>query len=63
LVYRERARLLNEDPNEVIHAWDSRLMALRLQNMQRMAAAGLARMKARREAARQRKKDYYALPC
>ena len=38
-------------------------MALRLQNMQRMAAAGLARMKARREAARQRKKDYYALPC
>ena len=34
-----------------------------LHYMQRMAAAGLARMKARREAARQRKKDYYALPC
>lgn len=58
-VYRERARLLDEEPNEVIHAWDSRLIALRLQNIQRMAAAGLARMKARREEARQRKKEYY----
>lgn len=62
MVYRERARLLNADPSEVIHAWDSRLLPIRLHNIQRMATAGLARMKARREAARQRKKDYYVLP-
>lgn len=60
LVYRERARLLKADPDEVIYSGDARLIAIRVQNWTRKAAAGLARMKAKRDAARQRKKEYYA---
>lgn len=59
-VYRERARLLKAAPEEVIHSWDSRLIARRFENIARMAAAGLARMKANRAAARQRKQEYYS---
>lgn len=63
LVYRERAKLTpGAEPEEIIYSWDSRLVIKRLENLARMAAAGLARMKARRDAARQRKKDYYATP-
>lgn len=62
LVYRERARLLKADPNEIIYSGDVRLIAIRVQNWTRKAAAGLARMKAKRDAARQRKKEYYAHP-
>lgn len=63
MVYRERAKLTpNATPDEVIYSWDGRLVVRRLENLARMAAAGLARMKARREAARQRKKDYYTAP-
>ncbi|EAX8328967.1 RepA protein (plasmid) [Salmonella enterica subsp. enterica serovar Muenchen] len=61
-VYRERARLLKADPNEIISSGDVRLIAIRVENWTRKAAAGLARMKAKREAARQRKKEYYASP-
>jgi hypothetical protein len=59
-VYRERARLLKADPDEIIHSWDARLLSVRVANWTRKAAAGLARMKAQRDAARQRKKEYYS---
>lgn len=60
-VYRERARLTPDAaPEEIIQSWDARLVVKRLENIARMAAAGLARMKARRDAARQRKKEYYS---
>lgn len=59
LAYRERARLLKADPEEVIHSWDSRLLSRRLANMARMAAAGLARMKQKRAEARQKKQEFY----
>lgn len=59
-VYRERARLLKADPTEIISSWDARLVPVRLANIARMAAAGLARMKAQREAARARKREYYS---
>lgn len=59
-VYRERARLLKADPNEIISSGDVRLIAIRVENWTRKAAAGLARMKARRDAARQRKQEYYS---
>ncbi|MCU6401180.1 RepA protein [Enterobacter quasiroggenkampii] len=59
-VYRERARLLKTDPTEIISSWDSRLLPIRLANIARMAAAGLERMKAQREAARERKRQYYS---
>lgn len=58
-IYRERARLLRADPDEIIYSCDSRLISVRVANWARMAAAGLSRMKARREAARQGKADYY----
>ena len=60
-VYRERARLLKADQNEIISSGDVRLIAIRVENWTRKAAAGLARMKARRDAARQRKQEYYSL--
>lgn len=60
LVYRERARLLKAAPEEIISSWDSRLIPIRVDNWTRKAAAGLARMKAKREAARQRKIEYYS---
>lgn len=59
-VYRERAKLLKADPNEIISSGDVRLIAIRVENWTRKAAAGLARMKARRDAARQRKQEYYS---
>lgn len=59
-VYRERARLLKADQNEIISSGDVRLIAIRVENWTRKAAAGLARMKARRDAARQRKQEYYS---
>lgn len=59
-VYRERARLLKADPEEIIPSGDSRLIPVRVENWARMAAAGLARMKAKRETARQRKQEYYS---
>ncbi|ECR3855208.1 RepA protein [Salmonella enterica] len=59
-VYRERARLLKADPNEIISSGDVRLIAIRVENWTRKASAGLARMKARRDAARQRKQEYYS---
>ena len=59
-VYRERARLLKADPNEIISSGDVRLIAIRVETWTRKAAAGLARMKARRDAARQRKQEYYS---
>lgn len=59
--YRERARLLKADPNEIIDSSDSRLIPIRVENWERMAAAGLARMKSKRDAARQLKQAYYAL--
>ena len=58
-VYRERARLLGAAPEEIISSWDSRLNERRFANITRMAAAGLARMKAQRDIARQRKQEYY----
>ncbi|HGM7842693.1 TPA: RepA family replication protein [Serratia marcescens] len=58
--YRERARLLKADPNEIIDSSDSRLIPIRVENWERKAAAGLARMKAKREVARQRKREYYS---
>jgi IncFII RepA protein family. len=58
-VYRERARLLKADPEEIITSWDARLNERRFANIMRMAAAGLARMKAQRDVARQRKKEYH----
>lgn len=61
-VYRERARLMEVDPEEVISSWDVRLIPIRVANWTRKAEAGLARMKAKRETARQRKIDYYAPP-
>ena len=57
--YRERARLLGAPPEEIISSWDSRLNERRFANIMRMAAAGLARMKAQRDVARQRKKEYH----
>lgn len=60
-VYRERARLLKADPEEVIHSWDQRLIKPRFDNIQRMAGAGMARMKAKREKARELKKSYFTL--
>lgn len=57
-VYRERARLLGAEPQEIISSWDARLNERRFANIKRMAAAGLARMKAQRDVARQRKKEY-----
>ncbi|MBT1595327.1 RepA protein, partial [Klebsiella pneumoniae] len=54
-VYRERARLLKADPNEIISSGDVRLIAIKVEGWTRKAAAGLARMKAKRDAARQRK--------
>lgn len=59
-VYKERAVLLKADPVEVIHSWDSRLIERKIANWQRMDAAGLLRMKARREKARQLKANYFA---
>lgn len=59
-VYRERAKLLKADQNEIISSGDVRLIAIRVENWTRKAAAGLARMKARRDAARQRKQEYYS---
>lgn len=59
-VYRERARLLKADPEEMITSWDSRLIAIRVENWKRKAMAGLARMQAKRQAARERKKEYYS---
>ncbi|WP_190285989.1 MULTISPECIES: RepA protein [Pantoea] len=61
-VYRERARLLEAPPEEVIASWDARLISIRVANWKRKAEAGLARMKAKRETARQRKLDYYSPP-
>ncbi|EJM3421890.1 RepA protein [Salmonella enterica] len=61
-VYRERSRLLKIDPTEVVDSWDGRLLALRLDNIARMAAAGLARMKQKRAAARELKKRAYSGP-
>ena len=58
--YRERARLLEADPNEVISSGDIRLIAIRVENWTRKAAAGLSRMKARRDVARQRKREYFS---
>lgn len=58
--YRERARLLKADPDEIIYSSDSRLISIRVANWERMAAAGLARMMAKRDAARQRKQEYYS---
>ena len=58
-VYREHARLLKADPEEIITSWDARLNELRFANIMRMAAAGLARMKAQRDVARQRKREYH----
>lgn len=58
--YRERARLLKAEPEEIIHSWDARLIPIRLANWTRKATAGLARMKANRERAREMKKEYYA---
>ena len=58
-IYRERARLLGAGPEEIISSWDPRLNARRFANITRMAAAGLARMKAQRDIARQRKQEYY----
>ena len=60
-VYRERARLLKADPEEIIFSSDVRLIAIKVENWTRKAAAGLARMKAKREVARQRKQEYYSL--
>lgn len=57
-VYRERARLLKADPEEVISSWDARLNGRRFANIARMAEAGLNRMKAKREIARQRKREH-----
>ncbi|EON2555579.1 RepA family replication protein [Klebsiella pneumoniae] len=59
-VYRERARLLKADPNEIISSGDVRLIAIKVEGWTRKAAAGLARMKAKRDAARQRKQEYYS---
>lgn len=63
-VYRERgklcAKMLGTDPLEKIDSWDSRLNERRLANIARMAAAGLARMKVKRDIARQFKKEHYA---
>ncbi|EBA4960452.1 RepA protein [Salmonella enterica subsp. enterica] len=61
-VYRERARLLKADPNEVISSGDVRLIPIKVEGWNRKAAAGLSRMKAKRDAARQRKREYYAQP-
>lgn len=58
-VYRERARLLDAPPEEIITSWDARLNERRFANIMRMAAAGLARMKAQRDVARQRRKEYH----
>jgi hypothetical protein len=57
-VYRERAKLLGAEPEEVIDSGDARLIERRFANIMRMAAAGLARMKERRAQARQLKKEY-----
>lgn len=58
-VYRERARLLGAEPEEVIDSWDVRLNQRRFANIMRMTAAGLARMKEKRAEARRRKKEHY----
>lgn len=58
--YRERARLLKAEPEEIIHSWDARLISVRVANWTRKCAAGLARMKAKRDRARELKQDYYA---
>ncbi|HEE0283561.1 TPA: RepA protein [Klebsiella pneumoniae] len=58
--YRERARLLKADPNEVISSGDIRLISIRVENWTRKAAAGLSRMKAKRDVARQRKREYFS---
>lgn len=59
-VYRERARLLGAEPEEVISSWDARLNERRFANIMRKAEAGLARMKEKRAEARRRKKEYYS---
>ncbi|KSX00371.1 hypothetical protein APT76_18580 [Klebsiella pneumoniae] len=59
-VYRERARLLKADPNEIISSGDVRLIAIKVEGWTRKATAGLVRMKAKRDAARQRKQEYYS---
>lgn len=59
-VYRERARLLKAEPEEVIHSWDARLISIRVANWTRKQAAGLSRMKAKRDRARQLKQEYYS---
>lgn len=61
-VYRERARLLNAEPEELISSWDARLIPIRVANWTRKAQAGMARMKARRERARQLKQGYHSPP-
>jgi hypothetical protein len=61
-VYRERAKLLNAQPEEVISSWDARLIPIRVANWTRKAEAGLARMSARRERARQLKQSYHRPP-
>lgn len=58
--YRERARLLKAEPEEIIHSWDARLIPIRVANWTRKAAVGLSRMKAKRDRARQLKQEYYA---
>lgn len=58
--YRERAVLLKAEPEEVIHSWDARLIPIRVANWARKAAAGLSRMKAKRDRARQLKQEYYS---
>ncbi|MEJ5074860.1 RepA family replication protein [Enterobacter ludwigii] len=59
-VYRERARLLNADVAELIPSWDARLIVRRQMNIDRMNAAGLLRMQAKRERAREEKKAFYS---
>lgn len=58
--YRERARLLKAEPEEIIHSWDARLIPIRVANWTRKAAAGLDRMKAKRARARELKQEYYS---
>ena len=52
---------LKANPEEIISSGDVRLIAIKVENWTRKAAAGLARMKAKREVARQRKQEYYSL--
>lgn len=57
--YKERAVLLKADPVEIIGSWDTRLVERKIANWRRMDAAGLLRMKTRREKARQLKESYF----